>query len=89
MSKTVLQIVKFARRTNSQFLILELHFNKLIPSFIPGTNFTLDIVGPLPMTEEGHKDILTCQDNLSKYLVAIPIFRYIIPVVFTYIKRRK
>jgi len=25
------------------------------------------------MTEEGHKYVLTCQDNLSKYLLAIPM----------------
>jgi len=25
------------------------------------------------MTEGGHKYILTCQDNLSKYLMAIPM----------------
>jgi hypothetical protein len=30
----------------------------------------VDIVGPLPCTEEGHTYILTCQDNLSKYLIA-------------------
>jgi hypothetical protein len=34
----------------------------------------LDVVGPMPRTEEGHKYILTCQDNLSKYLLAIPMF---------------
>ena len=32
----------------------------------------MDIVGPLPLTE-GHKYVLTCQDNLSKYLLAIPM----------------
>jgi hypothetical protein len=26
------------------------------------------------VTEEGHKYLLTCQDNLIKYLVAIPMF---------------
>jgi hypothetical protein len=30
-------------------------------------------VGPLPVTDEGYKYILTCQDNLSKYLLAIPM----------------
>ena len=25
------------------------------------------------MTEEGHKYVLTCQDNLSKYLLGIPM----------------
>lgn len=42
----------------------------------PSTVFekvSLDIVGPLPETETGEKYILTCQDHLSKYLIAIPI----------------
>ena len=33
----------------------------------------LDIVGPLPVTSQGHKYILTFQDDLSKYVVAIPV----------------
>jgi hypothetical protein len=33
----------------------------------------LDIVGPLPQSAEGHKYILTFQDDLSKYVVATPI----------------
>jgi hypothetical protein len=39
----------------------------------PWKKVYLDIVGPLPCTEEGHKYILTCQDNLSKYLIAEPL----------------
>jgi hypothetical protein len=35
----------------------------------------LDIVGPLPETQKGNKYILTFQDELSKFLVAIPIPR--------------
>jgi hypothetical protein len=30
-------------------------------------------MGPLPVTEAGIKFILTCQDNLSKYLIASPL----------------
>jgi hypothetical protein len=33
----------------------------------------LDIVGPLPETENGNKYILTFQDDLSKYVIGIPI----------------
>ena len=33
---------------------------------------TLDIVRPLPLTG-GHKYVLTCQNNLSKYLLVIPM----------------
>ena len=32
----------------------------------------MDIVGPLPITK-GHNYVLTCQDNLSKYLLALPM----------------
>jgi hypoxanthine-guanine phosphoribosyltransferase len=39
----------------------------------PWKKIYLDIVGPLPVSEEGHKFILTCQDNLSKYLIAVPL----------------
>jgi hypothetical protein len=33
----------------------------------------LDIVGPLPETTKGSKYILTFQDDLSKFVNAIPI----------------
>ena len=35
----------------------------------------MDVVGPLPVTTQGHKYILTFQDDLSKYVVAVPIER--------------
>jgi transposase InsO family protein len=33
----------------------------------------LDVVGPLPVTLEGNKYILTFQDDLSKYVVVVPV----------------
>jgi hypothetical protein len=39
----------------------------------PWEKVYLDIVGPLSMTETGMKYILTCQDNLSKYFIAVPL----------------
>jgi hypothetical protein len=39
----------------------------------PWEKIYLDIVGPLPVTESGMKYILTCQDNLSKYFIAVPL----------------
>ncbi|PNF43689.1 hypothetical protein B7P43_G14967 [Cryptotermes secundus] len=39
----------------------------------PWDKIYLDIVGPLPLSENGMKYILTCQDNLSKYFIAIPL----------------
>jgi len=35
----------------------------------------MDVVGPLPVMIQGRKYILTFQDDLSKYVVAIPIER--------------
>jgi hypothetical protein len=48
-------------------------FQETDTQFHPWDKLYLDIVGPLPMTAEGHKYVLTCQDNLSKYLLAIPM----------------
>ena len=33
----------------------------------------LDIVGPLPVTQGNNKYILTFQDDLSKYVVTVPV----------------
>ena len=41
-------------------------FKETDTQFHPWDEVYLDIVGPLPGTE-GHKYVLTCQDNLSKY----------------------
>jgi hypothetical protein len=40
---------------------------------IPWEKMYLDIVGPLPITETGMKYVLRCQDNLSKYFIALPL----------------
>lgn len=32
-----------------------------------------DCVGPLPISENGYRFLLTCQDSLTKYLIAIPL----------------
>ena len=40
-------------------------FQETDTQFQPWDKLYLDVVGPLPMTEEGHKYMLTCQDNLS------------------------
>jgi hypothetical protein len=39
----------------------------------PWEKLYLDIVGPLTQTENNMKYVLTSQDNLSKYLIAIPL----------------
>lgn len=39
----------------------------------PFDKIAIDIVGPLPITTNGYKYILTCQDDLSRYLLGIPL----------------
>lgn len=39
----------------------------------PWNKIYLDIVGPFSTSEKSNKYLLTCQDNLSKYMIAIPI----------------
>jgi len=36
---------------------------------------SLDIVGPLPVTEKGHKFLLTSVDHFTRFCEAIPIAR--------------
>jgi hypothetical protein len=57
----------------------------------------LDIVGPLPVTQDGNKYVLTFQDDLSKYVVAIPLVQqdaetvaraFVEKIVLTYGTRR-
>ena len=42
----------------------------------PGTVFdkiALDVIGPLPKTRNGYEYILTMQDQLSKFCLAVPL----------------
>ena len=48
-------------------------FQETDTQFHPWDRLYLDIVGPLPVREEGIKYVLSCQDNLSKYLLTIPM----------------
>jgi hypothetical protein len=40
---------------------------------VPFERCSLDILGPMPETEQGNRYILTFQDDLSKYVIAVPI----------------
>ena len=40
---------------------------------LPFERCSSDIVGPLPVTQKGNKYILTFQDDLSKYVIGVPI----------------
>jgi len=63
--------VKFVRRTKFTGPYAKAAFEETDTQFQPRDKIYLDIVGPLNMTEHGYKYIHTCQDNLSKYLIAI------------------
>jgi len=58
-------------------------FQETDMQFQPRDKIYLDIVGPLNMTEDGYKYILMCQDNLSKYLIAIPMINQVEEVTLT------
>ena len=50
--------------------------NPMVITDTPGVAFekiSMDIVGPLPVTKSGNECILTIQDNLTKYSLAIPL----------------
>jgi hypothetical protein len=40
---------------------------------LPWNKLALNIVGPLERTSKKNKYILSCQDNLNKYLIAVPL----------------
>jgi hypothetical protein len=61
-------------------------FQETHTQFQPWDKLYLDIVGPLPVTEECHKYILTRQDNLSKYLLAIPMIAQTAEVSLTFLR---
>lgn len=39
----------------------------------PGERWAMDIVGPLDISSEGYRYVLTCQDDLTRYFLAIPL----------------
>ena len=52
-------------------------FQETITQYQPWDKLYLDIVGPFPMTDEGYRYIFTCQDNLRKYLIPVPMMTQI------------
>ena len=72
--------VSYQRINYSPFVLLNQRtlFNLMYPTRTttaksPFERCALDIVGPLTETTSGNRYILTFQDDLSKFLVAIPI----------------
>ena len=73
------QIRKFVRECETCKLNKTIRVKTKLPMKITDTpseafeKIEMDIVGPLPRTENGNKYILTIQDNLTKYSEAIPL----------------
>ena len=73
------QVTEFVRRCNTcqeQKIIRAKTHEPMIITDTPIDTFdkvSLDTVGPLPTTPDGNRHILTMQDNLSKYCIAVPI----------------
>jgi hypothetical protein len=72
-------VTKYVKQCKTCQLNKETHSKIKLPLAITDTQTTpwdkiyLDIVGPLTITENGNKYILTCQDNLSKYFIGVPL----------------
>jgi hypothetical protein len=70
---------KFIKRCKICQMNKETRRNTKLPLIItdtkscPWEKVYLDVVGPLTTTEKNMKYALTCQDNLSKYVIAVPI----------------
>jgi hypothetical protein len=72
-------VTKYVKQCKTCQLNKETHSKIKLPititdtQTIPWDKIYLDIVGPLSITENGNKYILTCQDNLSKYYIGVPL----------------
>lgn len=88
MKKDVQDFIKKCRDCQLKKLTRIKTKQPMIITDTPETAFdkiSMDIVGPLPVTPQGHLYILTIQDLLTKYAVAIPLKEttsYVIAEVF-------
>lgn len=76
MKKDVECFVKRWVHCQRRKLVRVKHREPMIITDTPTDSFqkiSIDIYGPLPITRAGHKNILTIQDNLTKYSVSIPL----------------
>lgn len=62
----ICQLNKSGKATKMRMIIVT-------PADYPFEKIYLDVVGPLPVTENGNKYILTIMDDLSRYMNAYPI----------------
>lgn len=76
MKKDIEYYVKHCVECQRRKLVRVKHREPMVITDTPTESFqkiSIDIYGPLPVTRSGNKNILTIQDNLTKYSVAIPI----------------
>jgi transposase InsO family protein len=76
MKQDIQEFIKKCRECQLKKLTRVKTKQPMIITDTPGTAFdkvSLDIVGPFPITNNGNKYILTMQDLLTKYSIAVPL----------------
>lgn len=76
MKKDIQEFIRKCRQCQLRKLTRVKTKQPMIITDTPGSAFdkvALDIMGPLPITDKGNQYILTIQDLLTKYSVAIPL----------------
>jgi hypothetical protein len=76
MKKDIQEFIQKCRKCQIKKLTRVKTKQPMIITDTPGTAFdkiSLDIMGPLPITNKGNKYVLTIQDLLTKYSVAVPL----------------
>jgi hypothetical protein len=86
MWETILRIARFVKKKKKITGPYNKEpFRETDTQFQPWDKIYLDIVRLLNMTKDGYKYILTCHDNLSKYLLAIPMLTQTAEVILTFL----
>ncbi|XP_039315265.1 uncharacterized protein LOC120359895 [Solenopsis invicta] len=76
MKKDIQEFIRKCRQCQIKKLTRVKTKQPMIITDTPGTAFdkiSLDIMGPLPITNKGNRYLLTIQDLLTKYSVAVPL----------------
>lgn len=76
MKRDIVDLIRRCRQCQIKKLTRVKTKQPMIITDTPGTAFdkvSLDIMGPLPITVKGNQYILTMQDLLTKYSVAVPL----------------
>lgn len=76
MKKDIQEFIKTCRECQLKKLTRIKNKQPMVITNTPGSAFdklSLDIMGPLPITDHNNQYILTMQDLLTKYSVAVPL----------------